>query len=80
MKFRLMMDNIGCAHLGIDKHLAIMNTTEVLKKKLLTKTRCIVRAYIISAFNLAKRDIGSDSDPYIKIGIGKKVYDDRSNY
>jgi hypothetical protein len=57
-----------------------MDAMDALKKKLLTKTRCIVRLYVISAFNLAKRDIGSDSDPYIKCSIGNKVYDDRANY
>jgi hypothetical protein len=80
MKFKLMMETIGCAHLHIGKYLANRDATEILKKKLLTKTRCIVRCYVISAFNLAKKDLGSDSDPYIKISIGNKVYDDRANY
>lgn len=35
---------------------------------------------MISAFDLASRDIGSASDPYLYITLGNKVYNDRSNY
>jgi len=35
---------------------------------------------VISAYDLSSRDNGSDSDPYLNIVLGNKVYNDRSNY
>lgn len=40
----------------------------------------IVRVYVIEGFNLSSRDIGSESDPYLKLKCGNKVYDERDNY
>jgi len=39
-----------------------------------------VRVYIISAYGLSSRDIGSESDPYLVVSLGDKVYSDRDNY
>lgn len=47
---------------------------------MLTKTKAIVRIYVIEGFDFAQRDIGSFSDPYLKITCGKKVANDRDNY
>lgn len=80
MKFRLQMENLGVGHLDITKHLANMQTAETLKRLLLGQNKCIVRLYVISAYDLSSRDNGSDSDPYLKIALGNKVYDDRDNY
>jgi len=41
---------------------------------------CIIRVYMISGHNLAQRDIGSPSDPFIKVFIGKDVKNDRDNW
>ena len=51
-----------------------------LSRLMLAKTRAIVRIYIIEGFDFAQRDIGSFSDPYLKITCGKKVYDERDKY
>jgi Ca2+-dependent lipid-binding protein len=40
----------------------------------------IVRLYMIEGFDLASRDLGSESDPYLKIKCGNKLYDERDNY
>jgi hypothetical protein len=80
MKFRLEMENLGIAHLGITKHLATMNAADSLKRLLLGKNKCIVRLYVLSAYDLSSRDSGSESDPYLKITMGNKTYDDRENY
>lgn len=80
MKFRLQMEKLGIAHLDITKHLSNMQTGETLKRLLLGQNKCIVRLYVISAYDLSSRDNGSDSDPYLKITLGNKVYDDRENY
>jgi Ca2+-dependent lipid-binding protein len=35
---------------------------------------------MVSAYDLASRDNGSFSDPYLKITIGNKTYNERDNY
>jgi len=40
----------------------------------------IVRIYMIEGFDLASRDIGSDSDPYLKLRCGNKIYNERKHY
>lgn len=46
----------------------------------MAQTKCIVRFYAISAFNLSSRDNGSASDPYLKLLCNDKIYDERNNY
>ena len=43
-------------------------------------TKCIVRLYVVSAFNLSSRDNGGDSDPYLKLTLGNKTYNERDKY
>jgi Ca2+-dependent lipid-binding protein len=74
------MESLGVAHLDITKHLANMNAADTLKRLLLGQNKCIVRLYVISAYDLSSRDNGSDSDPYLNIIIGNKVFNDRANY
>ncbi len=47
---------------------------------MLTKSKCLVRVYFLEGFSFAQRDIGSFSDPYLKVICGKKEYNDRDNY
>jgi Ca2+-dependent lipid-binding protein len=47
---------------------------------MMNDTKCIVRLYVISAYNLSSRDNGSDSDPYLLLNLGNKVYNERENY
>jgi Ca2+-dependent lipid-binding protein len=47
---------------------------------MLSKTTCLMRVYFVEGFDFAQRDIGSFSDPYLKITCGKKEYNDRDNY
>lgn len=35
---------------------------------------------MVSAYDLASRDIGGASDPYVKISCGEKVFSERDNY
>ncbi len=35
---------------------------------------------MISAYDLASRDIGGASDPYVKISLGDETFDERDNY
>ena len=44
------------------------------------KTKCLIRLYVIDGFDFASRDIGSASDPYLKLKCGKRKYTERDNY
>lgn len=46
----------------------------------MAETKCIVRLYMISGYDLASRDNGGFSDPYLKINLGNKTYNERDNY
>ena len=35
---------------------------------------------MISAYDLASRDNGGFSDPYLKLKIGNKIYNEKDNY
>ncbi|CAG9312955.1 unnamed protein product [Blepharisma stoltei] len=53
---------------------------ENIQRSLLTKTDILVRVYVIDAFNLAQKDLKSNSDPYLRIKLGKHVIDDSDHY
>lgn len=74
------MENLGIAHLDITKFLSNMQTGDHLKRLLLGKNKCIVRLYVLSAYDLSSRDNGSDSDPYLFVKLGNKTFNDRDNY
>ena len=58
-----------------------LNKYEVLRKRLINKKNIIIRAYILELNNLAKKDLLSESDPYIKILLNdKEVINERKNY
>ena len=57
-----------------------LESDEILNRLLMSTTRCVVRVYVLNAFNLSSRDNGSDSDPYIVITVGNRVYNERKNY
>lgn len=79
-QFRNMTTEIGVNHLNVVKHLADLESDETLKRLLLSETKAIVRLYMISGFDLASRDNGSFSDPYLIVQCGKKIYNERENY
>ena len=51
-----------------------------VSRKLLNKTKCVVRVYIVDAFDLEQKDKLSKSDPYVRLKLGDCVYSDRENY
>jgi len=55
---------------------------EYISKQLLNKNEVIVRVYVLQMFQLANRDtfIGDKSDPYIRIKLGDKVYDEKEKH
>ena len=58
-----------------------LNKYENLQKKLITRNSVVVRIYILELNELAKKDLLSESDPYIKILINEKeVINERKNF
>ncbi|KFO79688.1 Dysferlin, partial [Cuculus canorus] len=41
---------------------------------------CLVRVYIIRAFDLQPKDANGKCDPYVKVSVGKKSMNDQENY
>mmetsp|Transcript_30294 Transcript_30294/g.46318 ORF Transcript_30294/g.46318 Transcript_30294/m.46318 type:complete len:166 (+) Transcript_30294:3661-4158(+) len=79
-KFDIEMRKINVDHLHITHHLANLESDEILKRALLAQTKCIVRVYMISAYDLSSRDNGSASDPYLYLTCNNKTYNERDNY
>lgn len=80
LKFDLELEKLSVAHLGITKKLADLESDETLRRLLMAQTKCIVRVYCLSAFNLSSRDNGSESDPYLILNVGGKTYNERDIY
>lgn len=74
------MEPLGIRHLNITKALADIQSDVILQKALMHTQQCIVRVYMIEGYDLASRDIGSDSDPYLVISVGDQVFNERDNY
>ncbi len=79
-KFQDEITKMGAGHINIAKHIADLESEDMLKKNLMGETKCIVRLYMVSGYDLASRDNGSFSDPYLKISCGKKRFNERENY
>jgi len=80
IEMRKSLEPLNVNHLGVIKKLAAIQSDEILKNMLLVSTQQVVRVYFISGFDFASRDIGGASDPYLKVSVGNKVFDDRKNY
>ena len=74
------MRSLNLGHLEITKHLANLESDNILKRALLAQTICLVRIYCLDAYDLSSRDNGSPSDPYLKIMCNGKTFDERDNY
>jgi hypothetical protein len=80
LKFKHKMEDLGLGELKIGPQITSLTHQDHMAMLLNTKTDCMIKLYVISAFNLASRDIGSDSDPYLKIKFGKTLIDEREEY
>ena len=53
---------------------------EAISKRLLNKKKCVVRVYILNAFEIEQKDRNSLSDPYVKIKLAGISVSDRDNH
>jgi Ca2+-dependent lipid-binding protein len=74
------MEPLAVNHLHIVKKLADIESDIILKRMLLKTAKMVVRVYMIEGFELASRDIGGYSDPYLILKMGQKVFNERKNY
>jgi len=72
MELRHALEPLQVNHLGIVKKLADIESDVILKRMLLKTSKMIVRIYMIEGFDLASRDIGGFSDPYLILKCGAK--------
>lgn len=70
------LDPLQVNHLNIVNILADIESDVILKRMLLKTNKCVVRIYMIEGFDLASRDMGGFSDPYLILKLGKKVYNE----
>lgn len=42
--------------------------------------KCEIHIYILEGYDLASKDIGSESDPYLVVSCGERSYNNRENY
>lgn len=51
-----------------------------IRKMLLKKQNCIVRVYILDAYEIEQKDSNSLSDPYVRLKIGSNIVTDKDNH
>jgi Ca2+-dependent lipid-binding protein len=74
------MLSMGIGHLNVLKRLMNVEAENFIKRQLSIKQGCYVNCYILTGRNLASRDIGSESDPYLKLKLGNKKQNTRKEY
>jgi hypothetical protein len=72
--------SVGLSALNVKKLVCDMIFDHQLMSKMNDTVTANVRVYVLNGFNMAKRDIFSKSDPYLKLRCGKKTVDERDNY
>lgn len=80
LKLHTMLKELKAANEKVEKFFAKWSYQSMMNTQLNTVTECIVRVYLLHAYDLASRDIGSFSDPYYKVTMGKQVKCNQKNY
>jgi hypothetical protein len=74
------MRECGLGQMKIDEFISNYVFSENLITRLETKVKARARIYMLEGFNFAKRDLFSESDPFLIIKCGKKEYNEEENY
>jgi hypothetical protein len=75
-EMKMSLEPLLVNHLDIVKKLADIESDIILKRMLLKSVKMIVRVYMIEGLDLASRDYGGISDPYLILKCGTKVYNE----
>lgn len=57
----------------LDRFIMDQQYEKILTQQLQNTQDCKVCLYVLEGYDFASRDIGSFSDPYLKVKLGKKV-------
>ena len=81
LDYQKAIDEYKAKDIKIMKELRNLDKYEKLTKAILVKKEVIIRVYILELNELTKKDITSESDPYIKIYLGDKLkFDEQKNH
>jgi len=79
-ELKMLLNNCGLGRLRIDRFIGNFKYEKSLFERLNLNLQTKVRLYCLEGYNFAKKDLFSDSDPYLKITCGDKVYNEEENY
>ena len=79
-KLEIHLRQLHLGYLDITRHLRRLHSDEILRRRLLACHKTTIRLYVIDAYDLSSRDIGSASDPYLYIECDGKIHNERANY
>ena len=79
-KFEHTLLDLGVQEANILPFLKEQSFEDMIARMLVVKTRCLVRLYMLEGYEFAQKDIGSFSDPYLKIKCGAKKFNERDSY
>lgn len=75
-----MVNDAGLGSLDLESSIAKVYAEKLLDYYLKKKIKCRARLYVLTGFNLAKRDVLTQSDPYIIVRCGQQEYSKRDDY
>ena len=78
--FLNVLSNVSKVNPMFMKDFKNFNKFKDLSKELLIKKQMICRVYVLEMHDLAKRDITSESDPYLVISLGGKVINEKDKH
>ena len=78
--FLNVLSNVSKVNPMFMKDFKNFNKFKDLIKELLIKKQMICRVYVLEMHDLAKRDITSESDPYLVISLGGKVINEKDKH
>lgn len=79
-KFETQVRKLGLDHMDISDNLVNLNADDILRKALLQQTKCKIKVYMISGFDMSSRDNGSASDTYLTLECNGRKFNERDNY
>lgn len=79
-KFLTKLKKMGLGEEQIMEYMQKQSYSSAITRALMQRKQTLVRLYVIEGFDLASRDVGSFSDPYLQIVYGNKTISERDSY